>query len=93
MPAKEKEKERHNDPPAAVENRALERALREMEEERHRDHHLGEIAIGDVIKLLVAILTQVKDQPALQPRPLNDTALKAIDTYNNNRRALAHGPQ
>jgi len=92
MPPKDKVKERQNDP-APVENRELDRVLREIEEERRRGHHLGGVATDEVIQLLVTILTQVKDQPALQPRPLNDTALAAIATYDNNRRALAHGPQ
>ena len=45
-----------------------------------------------VVRLLTAILTEVKDKVALQPPPLDSAATKAIGTYENIRGALAHEP-
>jgi hypothetical protein len=56
--------------------------------ERRRDDQIRKIVAKEVVALLVAILTQVKEHSSLQPRPLSDKAKAAIAAYDNNRRAL-----
>ena len=61
--------------------------------DRRQGHQLREIVADEVIKLLLAILRQVKDQAVFQPRPLSDTAQAAVAAYENNRLSLAHEHQ
>jgi hypothetical protein len=60
-------------------------------EEKGREHYPTKPpATDDVIKQLTTNLTQVKDQPALLPRPLSEKAAAANAAHIDLRRFLAH---
>jgi hypothetical protein len=61
------------------------------EHDSRRGEAKSAAASDDAIKILTDILKQVG--AGLQPRPLSETAAKAVDRYNNNRLTLDHDIQ
>ncbi|MEO8450180.1 MAG: hypothetical protein ABI647_10345 [Gemmatimonadota bacterium] len=84
MPSQKKVPEEYQSSPPADEIRQPSA----FEERRHHDHHGS---TEDVVRLLTAILTQVKNEPFLRPPPLSPAAEDAIELYEITSAALNPG--